>query len=55
VLTANDANTTTGTFTQFGFTQSSRHPVHDLSDGSVEGAFYDTNLASDFTNLGRSS
>jgi hypothetical protein len=22
VLTANDANTTTGTFTQFGFTQS---------------------------------
>lgn len=52
VLTANDANTTTGTFTQFGFTQLFATSVYDLSDGSVEGAFYDTNLASDFTNLG---
>lgn len=52
VLTANDGNTTTGTFTQFGFTQLFATSVYDLSDGSVEGAFYDTNLASDFASLG---
>jgi len=51
-VTANDANTTTGTFTQFGFTQLFATSVYDLSDGSVEGAFYDTNLTSDFANLG---
>ena len=47
-----DANSTTGTFAQFGFTQLFATSVYDLSDGAVEGAFYDTNLASDFTNLG---
>lgn len=52
VATANDGNFTTGTFTQFGFTQLFATSVYDLSDGSVEGAFYDTNLASDFANLG---
>lgn len=52
VATANDGNTTTGTFTQFGFTQLFATSVYDLSDGAVEGAFYDTNLASDFANLG---
>lgn len=47
-----DANSSTGTFAQFGFTQLFATSVYDLSDGAVEGAFYDTNLASDFANLG---
>jgi len=52
-LTANDSNTTTGTFTQFGFTLLSATSVYQLNgSGALTGNFYDTNLASDFTNLG---
>lgn len=38
-----DANTTTGQFEQFGFTQIKATSVYDYSDGSVFGSFFDTN------------
>lgn len=47
-----DADSNTGTFTEFGFNQLLATSVYDLSDNSVNGAFYDTNLASDFAKLG---
>jgi hypothetical protein len=50
---APDANSTTGTFTEFGFSQLFATSVYDFSDGSVFGAFYDTNIASElaFANI----
>ena len=44
---APDANTQTGTFTEFGFSQLLATSIYDLSDGSVAGSFYDTNIASE--------
>ncbi len=44
---APDANSTTASFTEFGFSQLFATSVYDLSDGSVLGAFYDTNIASE--------
>ena len=38
-----DANTTTGLFNEFGFSQLLATSVYDLTDGSVMGSFYDTN------------
>ncbi|WP_421862757.1 PEP-CTERM sorting domain-containing protein [Motiliproteus sp.] len=42
-----DANSTTGIFNEFGFSQLLATSVYDFSDGSPLGAFYDTNIASE--------
>jgi hypothetical protein len=42
-----DANYTTGVFTQFTFGQLLATSVYDVSDGSLAGSFYDTNIASE--------
>jgi len=42
-----DANTTTGIFNEFGFSQLLATSIYDFSDGSVFGSFYDTNIASE--------
>jgi hypothetical protein len=42
-----DANTQTAVFTEFGFSQLRATSIYDYSDGSVFGAFYDTNLSSE--------
>lgn len=47
-----DANTQTGLFNEFGFSQILATSVYDLGDGSVAGSFYDTNLPSELANLG---
>ena len=38
-----DANTMTGIFNEFGFSQLLATSVYDFSDGSLFGSFYDTN------------
>lgn len=50
--TANDANFTTALFSEFGFTQILATSVYDISDGSILGSFYDTNIASELTAAG---
>jgi hypothetical protein len=47
-----DANTTTGVFNEFGFSQILATSVYDVSDGSVLGSFYDTNIVSELNALG---
>lgn len=49
-----DADTTTATFTEFGFSQLLATSVYDLSSGpvGVGTTFYDTNSAADFASLG---
>lgn len=42
-----DANSSTGTFTEFGYSQLLATSVYDFSDGSVVGAFTDTNIPSE--------
>lgn len=42
-----DANSVTASFTEFGYNQILATSVYDLSDGSVLGAFYDTNIPSE--------
>ena len=39
-----DANAATGIFNEFGFNQTLATSIYDLSDGSVLGSFYDTNV-----------
>jgi hypothetical protein len=52
VYSTGDANSTTGSFNEFGFSQILATSVYDLSDGSIFGAFYDTNKASELNNVG---
>lgn len=47
-----DADSTTGIFTEFGFTQLLATSIYDFSDGSVMGSFYDTNIVSELTAAG---
>lgn len=51
VITNPDADTRTGSFNEFGFTQNLATSVYGLGDGSVLGSFYDTNKTSELTNL----
>jgi hypothetical protein len=44
-----DPNTTTGNFTQFTFGQLLATSVYDMSDGSLAGSFYDTNITSELS------
>lgn len=41
-----DADSRTGNFTEFGFSQILATSIYDYSDGSVFGSFYDTNIPS---------
>jgi len=47
-----DANTTTGIFTEFGFSQMLATSIYDYTDGSVMGSFYDTNIPAELTAAG---
>ena len=47
-----DANFTTGSFNEFGFSQLLATSVYDITDGQVAGSFYDTNKASELAFLG---
>lgn len=47
-----DANSTTGIFNEFGFSQMLATSIYDFSDGSIFGAFYDTNIPSELTAAG---
>lgn len=47
-----DADTKTGIFTEFGFNQLLATSVYDMTDGTIAGSFYDTNIASDLASLG---
>lgn len=47
-----DAGSLTGIFTEFGFNQLLATSVYDLTDATVLGAFYDTNIPSELTGLG---
>ncbi|MCF1184817.1 PEP-CTERM sorting domain-containing protein [Marichromatium gracile] len=40
---APDANTMTGTFSEFGYSQLLATSIYDFTDGSVAGSFFDTN------------
>lgn len=48
-----DADTTTGIFNEFGFSQILATSLYNYSDGSVFGSFFDTNIASElaFNNI----
>jgi len=46
-----DADTTTGLFNEFGFSQILATSVYDITDGSVAGSFYDTNLSAELAAL----
>jgi hypothetical protein len=47
-----DANTKTGIFNEFGFSQILATSVYGLADGSVYGSFYDTNVPTELASLG---
>jgi len=47
-----DAGTTTGIFFEFGFNGTKATSLYDMTDGSVFGSFYDTNIASELTAAG---
>lgn len=47
-----DADSTTGLFDEFGYSQNMATSVYDLSDGSILGSFYDTNIAAQLNALG---
>lgn len=47
-----DANTATGIFNEFGFSQILATSIYDVSDGSVFGSFYDTNIPAELTAAG---
>lgn len=48
----NDANSTTGTFTEFGFSGMLATSIYDYSDGSTLGSFFDSNIPSELTAAG---
>ncbi len=47
-----DPNSTTGIFDEFGFNQVLATSIYDYTDGSVFGAFYDSNVASELNFAG---
>jgi hypothetical protein len=47
-----DADTTTGVFDEFGFSQILATSIYDFSDGSALGSFYDTNISSELSFAG---
>lgn len=47
-----DANTTTGFFNEFGFSQILATSLYDFTDGSVFGSFYDTNIPAELAAAG---
>lgn len=47
-----DANTRTANFREFGYNQILATSVYDVSDGSVFGSFYDTNIPGELTAAG---
>lgn len=49
---AADADSATSTFSEFGYSQILATSVYDITDGSIFGSFYDTNVASELTALG---
>lgn len=49
---AADANTQTGIFDEFGFSQLLATSIYDYSDGSVMGSFFDSNDIATLTGLG---
>lgn len=51
-LGAPDANTRTAAFNEFGFSQLLATSIYDYSDGSIFGAFFDTNDVPTLTGLG---
>lgn len=52
LIGTSDANSITSMFTEFGFTQMFATSVYDLTDGSLFGSFYDTNIASELAAAG---
>jgi len=49
---APDANSSTAIFTEFGFSQLLATSLYDMTDGSLFGDFYDTNILSELTAAG---
>ncbi|SIS47893.1 PEP-CTERM sorting domain-containing protein [Neptunomonas antarctica] len=47
-----DANSSTATFTEFGFSQMLATSAYDMTDGSLLGSFYDTNIPAELAALG---
>lgn len=47
-----DADTTTGIFDEFGFSQILATSIYDITDGSIFGSFYDTNIPAELAALG---
>jgi hypothetical protein len=47
-----DGDTTTGVFNEFGFGALLATSVYDITDGTVLGSFYDTNVTADLSALG---
>lgn len=47
-----DANTQTGLFNEFGFNQILATSLYDLTDGTILGSFYDTNVPAELTAAG---
>ena len=47
-----DANTTTATFNEFGFSQILATSFYDMTDGSIFGSFYDTNITAELSAAG---
>ncbi len=51
-LQALDADSTTGTFSEFGFSQILATSIYDMTDGTPQGSFYDTNITSELNFAG---
>ena len=49
---AADANSTTATFNEFGFSQILATSLYDMTDGTPLGSFYDTNIPAELTAAG---
>lgn len=47
-----DANSTTATFNEFGFSQILATSLYDMTDGTPLGSFYDTNIPAELTAAG---
>jgi hypothetical protein len=47
-----DANTQTGNFTEFGFSQILATSLYDFTDGSIFGSFFDTNIPAELLGAG---
>lgn len=52
IIGTGDANSTTGVFNEFGFSQMLATSIYDMTDGTVFGSFFDTNIPAELAAAG---